>query len=74
MMRKKDRLCALQMRVSRQNCLPVFSRKLHQGALEGCDSAANFVGLVSKIKPQIEGDLIVSAPSSVQFRASRTDP
>ena len=73
-MRKKDRLCALKMRVSGQNCLPVFSRKPDQGALEGCDPVADFVGLVPKIKPQVKGDLIVSASSSMQFRAGGADP
>ena len=69
MMGEKNRLCALKMRVTGQNCLPVLSREPDQRALESCDPAADFVGLVSKIKPQIEGDLVVSASSSMQFRA-----
>ena len=35
---------------------------------------ADFVGLVPKIKPQVKGDLIVSASSGVQFCTGGTDP
>jgi len=73
-MREKDRLCSLKMCVPGQNRLSAFSREANQGALERCDPAADFVGLVPKVQPQVKSDLIVSTSSGVQFPAGGPNP
>ena len=73
-MRKKHRLAALQMRVTRQYHLHMSRRRTHQRALQVTHQPTHDRPLIPAIKPGIRRHLVVAAPRRVQLRPRRPNP
>jgi hypothetical protein len=73
MMRKQDWLTALQMGVSRDDCLGVSHREREKGFLKIENPIVNRLGFCSAVEPDVERDLVVPTSSSVKFCAGSAD-
>ena len=65
MVRERDRLCALQVRISRHHGVDLAGGPLHQGTREREKSGVEPVEQLHDEKAQIERDLIVSAAAGM---------
>ena len=72
-MREKDRLCALEMRVAGDDHFQLSFAELHERALQLTQAGDNRIALIAQIKPDIGRHLIVSRTRRVQLRTSGSD-
>src|SRR5262249_55449618 len=72
-MAEQNRLSALKVCIAWQNCVGIFLSKPDQSALQSYKQCSNFIGFVSKIEPEVQGDLVISAASCVQLGSGGTD-
>jgi hypothetical protein len=72
-MGKKHWLCSLQMGISWENYERVLARKVRQSYQQTVDSTFNLRFLLSQIKPEIRGDLVVSTSAGVKLERQWTD-
>jgi hypothetical protein len=72
-MSEKDRLGALQMRVTRHDNIDMLLREMEQRALQRAKAGPDLSYLRLDVEPQIERGLIVAAARGVQFRARDAD-
>ena len=61
MMRKRYRLCALQMSVAGDNCLGIFFCFFENCGKQFFQSVGNFSRFITQIKTYINGNLIIAA-------------
>ena len=71
--RKKNRLGALHVRVARHDKIDMCLGQTEQGKLQGAQPRAHLRCFRLYVKAEIEGDLVVSAPSGLQFSSGRAD-
>ena len=73
-MGESDGLCALKVSIARHVCGQVFARKIDQGIAKCSNQGEDLLGLVDRIKPLVECDLVITASSGVQTLSGIADP
>src|SRR5438445_12697889 len=66
-MRERDGLCALKVRVARHESLDLVGRALDEGSREIEDRSIELHQRVDHKKPEVQGDLIGPAPARMQL-------
>src|SRR5690242_4415472 len=71
--RKRDRLRSLEVRVAGHDGLDLVTRLVEQRARQIDDGRVELVEPIDREEPQVEGDLIVAAAGGVQLAGDITD-
>ena len=73
MVRKQNRLGALQVRVARHDDFAILFRRFNQLRLQFQNQSLNLADLAAHIKMSVERDLVIATASRVKSAARRPD-